>query len=262
MFDASRILVAGDAFDWRYYACIIQKQKPCVAALLPLVVHEDNHQLVVFKPAGWLSQPDATGDPPITEIFAAYLKEKYQKPGNAFCAAVQRLDRPAQGLMVLARTSKGAARISAEIRSGQFYKKYHVLTLKPLRAAGRISERMVLSADMQKIDRMARRVENIPATDSSPGMRYLVTAQLVSAGKVFQYEVIPEGGKYHQIRALFAAYGAPLLGDVRYGGPPLQRGRIALLASLLRYRHPTTGSWQIFSIDDRTLARLPDFFTL
>jgi hypothetical protein len=112
VFDASRIFEAEDNFSIARISKIVQGGKGIVAALSPLIVHEDNHQLVIFKPSGWLSQGDETGDLSVNEIFQAYLKEKYQKPGNVFCAAVQRLDRPACGLMVLARTSKAAARIS------------------------------------------------------------------------------------------------------------------------------------------------------
>lgn len=265
VFDASRILAADESFDLRRISKIVRSGASCVAALLPLVVHEDNHQLVIYKPAGWLSQSDHTADLSVNEIFAAYIRQKYAKPGNVFCAAVQRLDRPAQGLMVLARTSKGAARVSEQIRLGQFEKRYRVLTEKPLRVAGRTTHRAVLSADMRKVDRMARRVTGTAGSqhESEPGRRYLLTARLVSAEKTgFYYEVEIEGGRFHQIRALFAAQGSPLLGDVKYGGKPLagRRHAIALVASLLRYRHPTAGGQQLFALDAETLHKLPGYF--
>lgn len=265
VFDASRILAADESFDLRRISKIVQSGHGCVAALSPLVVHEDNHQLVICKPAGWLSQSDQTKDLSVNEIFAAYIREKYAKPGNVFCAAVQRLDRPAQGLMVLARTSKGAARISEQIRLGQFEKKYRVLTTKPLLARGQVAKRIVLSADMRKVDRMAQRVAGAgsAARENPAGDRYLLSARLIAAVKeTYHYEVEIEGGKFHQIRALFAAHGAPLLGDVKYGGRPLthKRDRIALVASLLRYRHPTADRQQLFAIDEATLRRLPGYF--
>jgi 23S rRNA pseudouridine1911/1915/1917 synthase len=265
VFDASRIIAAEESFDLTRISKIVQSGHGLIAALSPLVVHEDNHQLVIYKPAGWLSQPDQTKDLSVNEIFAAYIREKYAKPGNVFCAAVNRLDRPAQGLMVLARTSKGAARISAEIRHGRFEKKYRVLTTKPLLARGKIAEHIILSADMRKIDRMARLITNtIDAMgNAEPGERYLLSARLVAAEKdTFHYEVEIEGGKFHQIRALFAAHGAPLLGDVKYGGKLLsrRRGRIALVASFLRYRHPTAERQQLFSIEESILRKLPGYF--
>ena len=265
VFDASRIFGADESFDLRRISKIIQSGKGCVAALSPLVVHEDNHQLVIYKPAGWLSQSDQTKDLSVNEIFAAYLREKYAKPGNVFCAAVQRLDRPTQGLMVLARTSKGAARISEQIRLGQFEKKYRVLTANPLLVQDRVAKRIVLSADMRKVDRMAIRVTGNAGEGGSKigAERYLLTARLISAEKAAcHYEVEIEGGRFHQIRALFAAYGAPLLGDVKYGGRPLksQRDRIALVASLLHYRHPTAERQQLFTLDEATLRNLPGYF--
>lgn len=265
VFDASRILAAEKSFHLTRISKIVQAGQGCVAALAPLIVHEDNHQLVIYKPAGWLSQTDQTKDLSVNEIFAAYLREKYAKPGNVFCAAVQRLDRPAQGLMVLARTSKGASRISEQIRLGQFEKKYRALSAKPLLARGRIAERVVLSADMRKVDRIARLVTGNPLAGrgNRGGERYLLSARLISAAEgVFHYEVEIEGGRFHQIRALFAAHGAPLLGDVKYGAAKLtaRPGRIALLASFLRYRHPTADRLQVFSLDKATLQSLPGYF--
>jgi 23S rRNA pseudouridine1911/1915/1917 synthase len=265
VFDASWIFGADESFDLRRISKIIHSGKGCIAALSPLVVHEDNHQLVIYKPAGWLSQSDQTKDLSVNEIFAAYLREKYAKPGNVFCAAVQRLDRPAQGLMVLARTSKGAARISEQIRLGQFEKKYRVLTDKPLLAQDRVAKRIVLSADMRKVDRMARRVTGNGGEGGNKrgAERYLLTARLVAEEKsTFHYEVEIEGGRFHQIRALFAAHGAPLLGDVKYGGKPLthRRDMIALVASLLRYRHPTAARQQLFTLDEASLRNLPGYF--
>lgn len=265
MFDASRILAAEESFALPRISKIVRTGHGCVEALLPLIVHEDNHQLVIYKPAGYLSQKDSTGDFSVNEIFAAYLREKYDKPGNVFCAAVHRLDRPAQGLMVLARTSKAARRISNEIRAGHFEKRYRTLTAKPLLARGRIAEKIVLSADMQKIHRMARRVtrdnsstENLPA-----GQRYLLSARLVSESHgIFQYDVTIEGGKFHQIRALFAAAGSPLIGDVKYGGRPLpqKRDRIGLVAHFLCYQHPTQEKRQLFALNENNLQDLPRYF--
>jgi 23S rRNA pseudouridine1911/1915/1917 synthase len=265
VFDASRILAAEKSFHLTRISKIVHSGQGCVAALAPLVVHEDNHQLVIYKPAGWLSQSDQTKDLSVNEIFAAYIREKYAKPGNVFCAAVQRLDRPAQGLIVLARTSKGAARISEQIRLGQFEKKYRVLTTRPLLARGQVAKKIVLSANMRKVDRMARLVTG-QRTDAAPqaaGELYLLSARLIAAEQAtFQYEVEIEGGRFHQIRALFAAHSAPLLGDVKYGGKPLtvRRDRIALVASLLRYRHPTAERQQLFKLDESMLRSLPGYF--
>lgn len=226
-----------------------------MSAVKDLIVHEDNHLLVIFKPPGWLSQSDETGDLSVNEIFAAYLKQKYAKPGNVFCAAVQRLDRPASGLMVLARTSKAAARLSEEIRGRRFEKKYHVITSKALPARGRF----VLVADMKKLNRLARKTG--PAEGSEE--QYKLSARLIQQGKSgWQYEATIETGKFHQVRALFAAHGSPLKGDVKYGGAKLKehKDRIALVATHLKFEHPTLKTPQVFYLDDKSLASLETYF--
>lgn len=257
MFDASRIFAAEENFSIARISKIVHSGKGIVAALSPLVVHEDNHQLVIFKPAGWLSQSDATQDLSVNEIFQAYLKEKYGKPGNVFCAAVQRLDRPAMGLMVLARTSKAAARISEEIREHRFEKRYHVLTTKPL-PQGDNRRKIVLTGDMKKLAKTAK-----PAPGESGSSYYALSARLISEEHgIYQYEVEIDTGKFHQVRALFAAHGSPLLGDVKYGGKPLKGGqrRVALVASKLAYAHPTLKTPQVFYLDAKTLISLRSHF--
>jgi 23S rRNA pseudouridine1911/1915/1917 synthase len=265
MFDASRIFRTEGTFDLRRISKIISAGSGIIESLTPLIAHEDNHQLVVFKPAGWLSQPDDSGDLCVSDIFGAYIRQRYAKPGNVFCAAVHRLDRPASGLLVLARTSKGAARISLEIREGRFEKQYRVITDKPLPGQGGPARKAILTADMAKIDRIVRPVKPgyQQSASRTSAMQYALTATLVSdAGGHFQYSVEMETGKYHQIRALFAAHGCPLLGDLKYGGSrlPKHRDRLALMATKLKYRHPTTGQMQVFYIAPPSLALLDTYF--
>ncbi len=265
MFDASQIFSAKEAFDHRRISKIIAAGGDIIAALAPLIVYENNHLMVIFKPAGWLSQSDETGDLSVNEIFAAYLKVKYQKPGNVFCAAVQRLDRPASGLMLLARTSKAAARLSEEIRERQLEKRYRVLTEKALPGIDAPGKRGVLIADMQKINRLAQRADpkRRVQPDAEKSSQYMLNARLVHRGKsAYAYEVSIETGKFHQIRALFAAHGAPLIGDVKYGGrrPGAGGHNIALVASYLRFTHPTLKTPQIFYLGDDFLETLETYF--
>lgn len=253
-FDPSRLRVE-DVFDRRRISKIISSGGDAVQALKPLIAYEDNHLLVIFKPPGWLSQGDETGDLSVNEIFAAYLKQKYAKPGNVFCAAVQRLDRPASGLMVLARTSKAAARLSDEIRNRRFIKKYHVFTDKPLPGQGR----SVLVGHMKKTERIAK--EAVPGEKGST--EYKLTTRLKDMGKSpLCYEVQIETGKFHQIRALFAAHGSPILGDVKYGGRALRehRDRIALIATRVEFEHPTQGVRCIFYLPERSIVECGAYF--
>lgn len=253
-FDPSRLRVE-EVFDQRRISKIIAGGGDLQTALAPLVVYEDNHLLVIFKPPGWLSQRDATGDLSVNEIFAAYLKQKYHKPGNVFCAAVQRLDRPASGLMVLARTSKAAARLSEQIRLLTFVKKYHVFTAAPLPGSGA----SVLTGQMHKAGRSVKRA----VSEENAGSEYRLTARLKTGTKApWCYEVKIETGKFHQIRALFAAHGAPVLGDVKYGGKQLAkyRDRIALIASYIELGHPTTQQRQGFYIPEDALKNYAAYF--
>ncbi|MBS0617472.1 MAG: RNA pseudouridine synthase [Spirochaetes bacterium] len=264
MFDAAQVFRANGAFDLRRISKIVKSGSGIVAALEPLVAYEDNHLLVIFKPAGWLSQKDASGDLSVNEIFAAYLKEKYHKPGNVFCAAVQRLDRPAAGLMAIARTSKAAARLSAAIRERHFEKRYHILTHRPLNAAGVGSQKIVLMANMVKTGRSVHRAD-VPhnARAKANSVPYMLSARLVRAvDNFFQYEVQIETGKFHQIRALCAANGAPILGDVKYGGIKLKKhdDRIALVASQIKFRHPTQEKDQLCYLHDSSLEKLESYF--
>jgi len=265
VFDASRIYGADDVFDLRRISKIIRAGGDIVAAVAPLVVHEDNHQLIVFKPPGWLSQSDDTGDLSVTDIFAEYLRKKYHKPGKAFCAAVQRLDRPASGLMALVRTSKAAARISEQLRLRTFEKNYLAITDKPLMGKSGAAKQIVLVANMEKIDRMAvqRGAVSHDQAGKQQGSQYVLTARLLGQAKgFFRYDVSIESGKFHQIRALIAAHGAPLVGDVKYGGKRLttRRNALGLISIRLCFKHPTTGAPQIFAVDMASLKGLERYF--
>ena len=92
--------------------------------MIPIILYEDNHILVVVKPRGILSQEDHTKDPDMLTLLKQYIKEKYQKPGNVFLALIHRLDRMTSGIMVFGKTSKAASRLSEQIRSHEFTKHY------------------------------------------------------------------------------------------------------------------------------------------
>ncbi len=155
------------------------------------VLYEDNHIIAVVKPAGILSQGDRTGDESMLEMVKAYLKEKYKKPGNVFVGLLHRLDRPVQGIMLFAKTSKGASRLSEQFRNRQVEKTYHVLvSVKPKQQQGTlVNDDMVLHYQAIK-----------------------------PIGKYFLLKVQIEGGKYHQIRQQLSRAGMPIVGDVKYGG--------------------------------------------
>jgi 23S rRNA pseudouridine1911/1915/1917 synthase len=198
------------------------------------ILYADNHLLAVNKPAGLPCQPDASGDPTLVEAVRAYLKERYHKPGNVFVGLVHRLDRPVAGVMVLARTSKAAARLSAAFREGRVEKTYRVVVSGSFEnAAGRLTHWL------RKVSR--RRRSEVAAPDT-PGAREAILDYRVvdTLGGSSLLEVALQTGRSHQIRVQLAATGHPILGDLKYGAAgALPGGGIALYARRLRFDHPT-----------------------
>ncbi|MBN1916544.1 MAG: RluA family pseudouridine synthase [Verrucomicrobia bacterium] len=198
------------------------------------ILYEDNHLLAVYKPAGVLSQGDETGDPTLLDAAKAWLKDKYAKPGKVFLGLVHRLDRPVAGVLLFARTSKAAARLSAEFREGRVEKVYRAVvegTPKP--------PEQTLTGLMLK-DEEARRSHLVKA--GTPGAREveLHYRMLGTAKSISLLEITPRTGRSHQIRAQLAGIGYPILGDVKYGASaPLPSGAIALYARAISFRHPT-----------------------
>lgn len=198
------------------------------------VLYEDNHLLVVLKPAGMLVQGDITGDPSMLEIGKQWLVEKYQKPGNAWLGLVHRLDRPVAGVLVLAKSSKGASRLSKQFRERTVQKSYLAVVEGKVRPPTQMLEHHITK------DKENRRacVSEKPA--SGAGIAKLSYRVLdTEAGKSL-LEVSILTGRYHQIRAQLAFVGFPILGDKKYGSRVSVRGRkLALFAHQLQFTHPT-----------------------
>ena len=196
------------------------------------VFFEDNHLLVVYKPAGLLSQGDETGEADLLDLSKAWIKERHHKPGRVFLGLVHRLDRPVAGVMVFARTSKAAARLSAQIRSRHVRKVYLAVVEGRMPAAeGRLCDHLVRGEH-------ASRVAGGPDPLSREA-RLSYRVQAVAAGRSL-VSVELETGRKHQIRLQLAHAGCPIVGDVRYGAPgPLPGGPIALLAHAIEIEHPT-----------------------
>lgn len=197
------------------------------------VVYEDNHLLVVVKPPNLLSQADQTGDPDLLSLLKDYVKEKYQKPGNVYLGLVHRLDRPVGGLMVFARTSKAASRLSAQIRAGDLHRGYLAVVhgyLEHLEG----TLRGYLLKDGQK--NLVKLVEKGTPGAQEARLHYQVVAMAAERTLV---RVRLETGRSHQIRVQMAALGHPLVGDQRYG-PSSPGQQIALWGECLSFVHPTT----------------------
>jgi len=196
------------------------------------ILYEDNHLLGVYKPPGMLIQGDKTGDLSLLDWAKAWIKNRYQKPGNVFLGLVHRLDRPVAGLALFARTSKAAARLSAQIRDRTVEKIYWAVvhgTPSPLEG---------------KSELFLARTRNkavVTGPNDSSGKLALLHYRILESSALFSLvEVTLVTGRHHQIRCQLAALGHPVLGDVKYGSSViLPSGTIALLSKRLVCRHPT-----------------------
>lgn len=195
------------------------------------ILYLDNHLLVINKPAGLLSQADDTGDLDVVTAAKAYLKARFNKPGQVFVGLVHRLDRPASGVMVLARTSKAAARLSEQFRKGEPKKRYLALVEGVLTGTGTLSDYL------QKQD---QRVSIVSATTSGAKSAVLSWRSLFTNQKFTLLEVELLTGRSHQIRVQLAHQGHPIIGDLRYGAKTKFDGRnLALHCRQLTLSHPT-----------------------
>lgn len=200
------------------------------------VLYEDNHLIAVYKPAGILVQGDVSGDPTLMDEVKYYLKTKYHKTGKVFLGLIHRLDRPVQGIILFAKTSKGAARLSEQFREHTVEKIYHALVV------GRSpKERDTLVHWLKKDEKTNRTaVHGQPITDAQRAeLSYEV---MKSNGKYSLLKIKLGTGRSHQIRAQLAAVGCPIVGDVKYGASePLPDKSLALAATSLTFETATGG---------------------
>lgn len=199
------------------------------------IIHEDNHLLVAEKPQGMLSQGDATGDEDILSYLKKYIKEKYNKPGEAYLGLVHRLDRPTGGLMVFARTSKAARRLQQQIKTSIFRKTYLAVL------CGHPDQNGILENYLIKNDK----TNTVSISDSHDGKYAKLCYKIKNVCQDYSLaEIRLETGRSHQIRVQFANIGTPLYGDVKYGNI---RGHLALWAYKLEFYHPVTNELLTFT---------------
>lgn len=212
------------------------------------VLYEDNHLIAVNKPAGILVQGDRSGKESLMDVVKEYIRRRYQKPGNVFLGLVHRLDRPVSGVVLFARTSKGASRLMKQWKARQVRKIYWAVVegiLEP--------DRGRMEGHIQKTGRgvLLAGEADPGAMDASLIYRTLARAQGFS---LVEIELIT--GRKHQIRVQLAHAGCPIVGDVRYGAHgSLPDRSIRLVARSLRFHHPTTGQEITISADTSALER-------
>ncbi len=201
-------------------------------------IFSDNHLLIVEKPPNIATQPD------LEEQAKAWVKQKYAKPGNVFLEPVHRLDKPASGLVLFARTSKALSRLHAQMRHRKIAKTYYAL-VSPLPSVPEGD----LEHDLVHEDFRAR----IADRSDPRAKQALLHYRLLNAEGLL--EIALYTGRYHQIRAQLASIGAPIRGDRKYGSKAAWKEGIALHHARMEFAHPITGlplifhSENVFSIE-------------
>lgn len=207
-------------------------------AMKPQILYEDNHLLVVVKPFNVPVQADRSGDVDLLNFYKQYLKQTYHKPGDAYLGLVHRLDRPTGGVLVFAKTSKAAARLSAQLRQKQM-KKVYLLRCEhtPSPLSGTMED--FLWKDPRQM------VHVVPSTTKG-AKRAILHYQTLHTNRDGSAccRVELETGRSHQIRVQFASRGCPLLGDARYGKGGQQ---LCLWAYELSLIHPTKKERMVFT---------------
>jgi 23S rRNA pseudouridine1911/1915/1917 synthase len=203
------------------------------------VLYEDNHCLVVNKPAGMLTQADRTGDESIVDLAAHYLRVRYHKLGNVYVGLIHRLDRPTSGVLLLAKTSKAASRLSEEFRGGKVRKVYWAVV------EGIPDPPEGTWIDHLEKDRSQNKVRILQNPEGPKARRAQVSYKVLHQGRNSSLvELVPATGRGHQLRVQLADRGHPIVGDRKYGASSRLealdgRPRIALHAHALTFNHPT-----------------------
>ncbi len=234
------------------------------------VLYEDNHLIAVYKPHGMLTQADDTGDESLFDAVKAFIKERDQKPGNVFLGLLHRLDRPVGGVVLFAKTSKGASRLSEQFRTHAIQKIYRcVVEVKSIpRGDTGISRGSVgIDGNGGAGDKNCHFEGGIQSTERSSGSvvqwlvkderKNFVTAYdrevpgsqraelsyciVQQSNDLALVEVYPKTGRPHQIRVAMASKVGPIVGDVKYGASEGMEGNIALFARKLVFSHPISG---------------------
>ena len=201
------------------------------------VIYEDNHLLVVEKPINIPVQEDESKDEDLLNILKKYLKEKYNKPGNVYLGLVHRLDRPVGGVMVFAKTSKAASRLSDQVRTHKFEKKYYAV-VEGHATGGKL------------VDKLYKDTKTNTTIVDDRGKESILNYELVKyKDNMSLVDISLETGRSHQIRVQFSSRKLPLFGDQRYNKNAKVGEQIALFAYYLSFVHPVTKEKMEFRLD-------------
>ena len=198
----------------------------------PSILYIDNHLIAVRKPAGVLTQPDDSGEASLMDQVKDWMKKEYKKPGKVFLGLVHRLDRPVSGVVVFARTSKGASRLSEQFRQKTTKKIYRAwvegIPEPPLAS---------LKHYLRKEKSLKATVFPRPTPNAKEAL--LDYEVLETSSNTSLLDIHLHTGRFHQIRAQLAFIGHPIVGDKKYGAHSvLPEGQIALYARSIIFKHP------------------------
>lgn len=202
------------------------------------IIYEDNHLLVVEKKPNVLVQADNTNDLDLLTILKQYLKEKYNKPGNVYLGLVHRLDRPVGGVMVFAKTSKAASRLSEQVKIHQMKKEYQAVLCGKAKEKDNLQDYLLKDekTNMVKVNKNGKFAEL-----DYQLIKYCDNLSLV--------KINLKTGRSHQIRVQFSSRHLPLWGDQRYNKNAKVGEQIALYATGLSFCHPVTKEFLSFKIN-------------
>ena len=199
------------------------------------LLYEDNHIIAVNKSSSEIIQGDKTGDQPLSETIKAYIKEKYNKPGEVFLGVTHRLDRPVSGVVLFAKTSKSLTRLNEMFRNQEVKKTYWAIVQnRPKETEGRLEHYLVRNEKQNK---------SFPYPDErKDAKKAILTYKLIaSSDRYYLLEIQLETGRHHQIRCQLAAMGCPIKGDLKYGfARSNPNAGISLHARSVSFIHPVS----------------------
>ena len=195
------------------------------------VLYEDNHIIAINKKSGDIVQGDKTGDAPLSDFVKAYIKKKYNKPGEVFLGTIHRLDRPTSGVVLYARTSKALTRMNEQFREKQVQKTYWaVVDNAPSNDSGTLENYLLKNQKQNKSY----------VTKGSDGKHAILDFKMLKKlDNFYHLEIKPKTGRHHQIRVQLAHIGCIIKGDLKYGAKRSNKdASIHLLAQKLEFLHP------------------------
>ena len=208
----------------------------------PIILYEDNHVIVALKPQGVPCCEDETKDLDMLTIIKNFIKVRDEKPGNVYLGLVHRLDRPTGGVMVFAKTSKAASRLSEQMKNGDFQKIYYTVLV------GELSKKQQTLTNYLKKNPINNMVYVCGQTVKGAKFAELDYQLLESVNGLSLADVRLHTGRSHQIRVQMNAIGCPVYGDMRYGGEKAKKGYLALWAYYLAFTHPVSKERMVFRV--------------